>query len=449
MSKGREEKRQHPRIRKELALTAPPGIRTVTADVGEGGARFNTAESIAGPQIPLTISFPDGFELKADARLVWRRAYEKGASLYGVEFVGLQEGLKIELRRELIKSQVAPLLEGIKDSNIRGCVEQFFMRDMLEYTSEITLLAAQVDKEPAYSDELENKFAHLNNQILLKGFCLGELIDDSRIMDEQKKHFRSLVGTWAYKSPIVRRAFEKPCGYPADFSLLEAIYDNWPQARGGIGLYFDRYFLNNPYVVAVRSRKDRFCEILTREIRQHTRGTLRIFAVACGPCREIRDIPPAAFKGHKVHCTCLDRDEQALSFARGATASLPAEVSFHFVKEDVMELSKEPYPTGRFLAQDLIYSVGLIDYLPDRSLKSFVRFFFGLLKPGGRLVLTHKNKEKNFSPLPPDWFCDWRFVARSKDEVMHLFYSAGIEGFAPAVSADEFNDIYYFTLTRH
>jgi len=126
----------------------------------------------------------------------------------------------------------------------------------------------------------------------------------------------------------------------------------------------------------------------------------------------------------------------------------PKNVEFKFIKEDIMNLIKDE--STAFLAdrQDLIYSIGLIDYLPDRVLKKLIAILYQLLKNNGKLILTHKNREKTFPPIPPDWFCDWKFVPRNKEEVIKLIYTSGISEFSFSVESDDFEYIYYFTLTR-
>jgi hypothetical protein len=69
--------------------------------------------------------------------------------------------------------------------------------------------------------------------------------------------------------------------------------------------------------------------------------------------------------------------------------------------------------------QDLIYSIGLADYLPDRVLGRLLSFLISLLVDGGRLVIAHKDISA-YKPLPPNWFCDWNFYSRGKAYLFNL-----------------------------
>lgn len=449
MTKIPEERRLYPRIKSNLKVDILEDINGNSIDLSEDGLSLNSQETISSPTVSLQINFPDlTSPFKINARLVWKRDLESGGSLYGMEFVGLNEIQKSELRKELIKSQISGLLHDIKDSSIKKDISYFFLKDMLEYINKILKLISLISKEKEYSLELEKEFERLNNEILLKGYSLEEVIEHKITIEKIKEHFRFLVGTWAYKSPIVKRAFEKPRGYAGDYLMLETIYNNKPFSSG-IGLYFDKYFLNNPYAVAVRYRKDKLREIIKKEIEQSNSEIIKIFNIACGSCREIRELPMDLFKGKTVIFTCLDWDEEALEFSKQAVKNLPGNVKFNFLKEDILKIIKDVSSLDKFPKQDIVYSIGLIDYLPDRILKMFMQFFYRILKEQGMLFLTHKNKEKTFSPLPPGWFCDWKFVSREKEEVIGLFYNCGIENFFLSTEVDEFNDIFYFTIVKH
>jgi len=449
MDKNLEDKRRFPRVKANVRLKTTKNVLSESIDLSEGGISFDSNEVISSPTISLNINFPEEkSELKVDARLIWERSLEDGKSIYGVEFIDLDETQKSILRKELIMTQIKSLLNEIKEPQVKKDISNFFLKDMLVYISEITRIASFVSKHYEYSEEMERKIIHLSNEILLKGYCLEELIENKIIMNKNKESFRFLVGAWVYKSPMIKRAFDKPKGYPGDYLMLESVYDNQPLAKSGIGVYFDKYFLSSPYAVAVRCRKDKLREFVEREIKQEASKNIKIFDIACGSCREIIEIPVTSFKGKAITFSCLDWDEDALEFSRNKVSNFPSNVKFNFIKEDIMKLIKDFSLINSFENQDLVYSIGLIDYLPDRILKLFLQFFYGILKVKGKLILTHKNKEKTFSPVGPDWFCNWKFVPRSKEEVVHLFYSSGIKDFSLSTEVDEFNDIFYFTFIK-
>jgi hypothetical protein len=267
-------------------------------------------------------------------------------------------------------------------------------------------------------------------------------------MQKAKDSFRHLLGTWAYKSAIMKRGFDKPRGYPGDYKMLEIVYDNKPISKS-IGRYFDNYFLKNPYAVAVRIRKDRLREMLRDFFNETKLNKVNVLNIACGSCREIKELIPSLKTKNHITFNCLDWDDEALQFSKNVLLPIaPNNVKFNFIKEDVMNIVRGGHIVQSLEKQDIVYSIGLIDYLPDRILSKLICALYQLMQKDGKLILTHKNKEKTFPPVPPDWFCDWKFVSRNKEEVIALFHKCGMSNFSLSTEADDFEYIYYFTVTK-
>lgn len=449
MAKIREEKRAYPRIKTKLKLNISKNIRGETVNLSEEGLQFNSSDVISSPKISVRACFSEiNLEFKAKARFVWRRDLQDGSSLYGVEFVRLTKAQKAMLRKKLIEAQISGLLNEITSPELRLQIANFFLKDLLNYVNGIEKLIEHVSRKKEYSLEFEKNLDHLNILISLKGYCLEELLSHIPIMKKVKKNFRQLIGTWVYKSIIVKRAFEKPKGYPGDYKMLEIIYDNKPLSKN-IGLYFDNYFLKNPYAAAVRNRKDHFKTILQNFINKAESERIHILNFSSGSCREIREILPNLKTRSSIVFTCIDWDEEALEFSLNSVANTAhPHIKMRCVREDLIKILKNGALLESYGKHDLIYSMCLMDYLPDRALKKLIVSLYHLLKEGGKLIVSHQNREKTLPPVTPDWFCNWKFVPRDKDEVAKLFYTCGIPRFSLSTKSDEFSYIYYFTLTR-
>jgi len=348
--------------------------------------------------------------------------------------------------RNRIEQNINQLIEEIKIPEVKQNVYDFFVNDVLNYIDGVNKIVTESSSKNEYSLELEKKLETLNNQILLKGKKLEEEIKNNNIIEKVKDKFRELVGDFAYKGEIVKYAYEKPKGFPGDYKIIEIIYNN-KQLSQGFGRYCDEYFLKSPYAVAVRYRKDKLKEILKDYILNSNLNEIKILNLACGSCREIRELLEILDTKKYIYFTLIDWDEEALGFSKDELLKFNKNnIVFNFVKEDILHLIKKDLTN--FQKQDFIYSIGLIDYLPDKILKRLIYVIFQLLNEKGKIVLTHKNREKTFPPLAPDWFCDWKFVPRNKDEVINLFYSCDIKNFKIDVTSDEFEYIYYFNIVK-
>ena len=55
-------------------------------------------------------------------------------------------------------------------------------------------------------------------------------------------------------------------------------------------------------------------------------------------------------------------------------------VEYKFLNYNVLDFANNPLYFSKILGgKDLIYSIGLFDYLPDRIIKNLILFFYSLL----------------------------------------------------------------------
>lgn len=118
-----------------------------------------------------------------------------------------------------------------------------------------------------------------------------------------------------------------------------------------------------------------------------------------------------------------------------------------FFKRDIVGLIKSKKPAELLVKQHLIYSIGLADYLPNRVLKGLISFTFSLLYPSGKLIITHKDKDK-YKPLPPDWYCDWIFERRDVSDLIRLAEDAGISNYSIDIDWEDSNKIFFLIVTK-
>ncbi|MFA5287552.1 MAG: class I SAM-dependent methyltransferase [Candidatus Omnitrophota bacterium] len=331
--------------------------------------------------------------------------------------------------KKFIVGQVEPqgiesILNLISDPEIKQRVSDFWFKACIGYIDSVAKLSEKIGKEDLSSAEAEKLFFQLTDYIMDEARIIENEVKQKIIINKIKDAFRELVGEWIYKGAIVKRGFEKPRGYPGDYKVIEEVYDNAPLSKG-IGYYSDKYFLSNEYAVAVRNRKDKMKEILLSFFVEESNKPVRILNLACGSCREIKEV--FTDKGLKIKnklvFSLLDQDEEALDFARNSLKDFTHNVTFDFLKDDVLSLARKKESKEGLKDFDLVYSIGLADYLPDRLLKSFVKFCIEVLKPTGKFIIAHKDIEI-CKPTPPAWFCDWNFYGRNERDLKNLIASS-------------------------
>jgi SAM-dependent methyltransferase len=121
---------------------------------------------------------------------------------------------------------------------------------------------------------------------------------------------------------------------------------------------------------------------------------------------------------NKVDATLVDIDAEAVAFVRERrdAAGFQSQMILHQANLVYLAMGR----TSIDLApQDLIYSIGLIDYFNDRFVVNLMNYAYRLLKPGGRLILG------NFHPRNPialmDYVLDWKLIHRTEEDMDRLF----------------------------
>ncbi len=237
---------------------------------------------------------------------------------------------------------------------------------------------------------------------------------DENVREEVGAHVRRELHPYLMLTRIVERIYSKPRGYAGDFLTIRWMYDNETGGVGAGGQLIDTAFLERPAAKAVRNRRGLLAEVIEAAIE---RGG-QVMSLACGPAEELFDV--FAAKGPEaLSATCLDIDLQALALVADRRDQSGLSRRMRLEQANLVYLA-----TGRtkidLPEQDLIYSIGLIDYFQDRFVIALLNWIHDRLKPEGRVVLG------NFHPQNPDralmdHVLDWRLIHRDEDHMNRLF----------------------------
>ena len=128
------------------------------------------------------------------------------------------------------------------------------------------------------------------------------------LLKDVQRQYREAIWPWFGKSWFMQRALDKPRGYPGDYQMLTAIYNDVPKAKG-LGGYLDRFWLNLTLAKAVFGRMLSLRKFLNEEFATR-HGKIAVLDVACGACREFTEdfsIPSE----NVVALTCVDNDNHS------------------------------------------------------------------------------------------------------------------------------------------
>ncbi len=350
------------------------------------------------------------------------------------------------LDQDSIRDRIEPLLEKVADEKEKEAIKEFWYKHSIRYFDLLNSIDVSIQEGKAAPESEWEKVLKATEEVLLEGDKLEGILNDEDTIREVKRLFREAGLSWGGKSKIVAHAFLKPSGHSGDYGLVEIIYDNTTISEG-FGYCADKTFLEDQYARAVRSRKDKMKEILC-EFLKNCRSPADILSIACGSSREVREMfSENGFDGSKeIKFTLVDRDQEALNFSEKKLKDSPDYVTYEYMNHNVFDYVDQPEEYYKIIGKkDLIYTTGLADYLREGTFKKLISFAYNLLKPGGKLVIAHKDS-KRYKPLTPDWFCDWRFHLRDKTELIDIVNASGIKDFSLKIEREPVTNIIFFLI---
>ena len=325
------------------------------------------------------------------------------------------------------------LSKSISELDRNKILTEFLNSTLVEYTNELDALIIKINQnKSSINNNLFSKLKQMNDSIVLGAETTSRNIENPILLKKFKEFFRGTRPEYFYSSEIMEKGLKKLRGYPGDFEMMEYVYNNKVCSSSILGKYFDKYFIENAYAEAVRGRKDKMVELLIKFIDNSNTTGLSILNLPCGPARDVYELIEKGFKNkNSISITCVDQDTDALAFANKNISFSPSNLRINFKQGNILNYIRYPEKNRAELGVfNLVYSVGLADYLPDKLLKNMIKFSFGLLRKDGRLIFAFKIEDKDpFAPLPPKWFCDWEFVPRNLNASKKIISESGIENF--------------------
>jgi extracellular factor (EF) 3-hydroxypalmitic acid methyl ester biosynthesis protein len=239
----------------------------------------------------------------------------------------------------------------------------------------------------------------------------------------------AIVGDFAFRrsfphvllSSLMRRCHLKPRGAAVDFETREQIERNQAEGNGILGPYLDRWFLSSAVCRSLRDGRERMsATLLEVATRGRADGPVRVTSLASGTARELLEpFRPGRLPGVDLHATCVDVDHLALVRAMELARERGCLDHFRYFQCHPVYLAKGQESIV-LPPQDVIYSLGLAEYLDDDSAIALLDWSHDRLAEGGVVALT------NLDPPRPllafmEQILDWTIQPRDEDRVRTLF----------------------------
>jgi extracellular factor (EF) 3-hydroxypalmitic acid methyl ester biosynthesis protein len=223
---------------------------------------------------------------------------------------------------------------------------------------------------------------------------------------------------------VQRRAYEKPQGYAGDFRMMELTQADTLE---GETLYarFLQYFSQEMSLGKTVCARGQVAFDAISDVAKLNRP-VKIVSLASGPAMELRRfVKEAKVIEHKIDVFLVDQDEDALRNCLNALNKICAErgdnppIEFHCLHFSLRQIlapkkgAERELVNGILTNVDLVYSMGLFDYLPQPLAQRTVKELFGLLASGGKLLIGNLVRVPDSSWLI-EYASAWHLIYRDK-----------------------------------
>ena len=218
------------------------------------------------------------------------------------------------------------------------------------------------------------------------------------------------------------RWYSKPRGYAGDFLSIDHIYKNVATGAGRLGPLLDRCFLDVSAAVAVRNRRGVLAKAIHEAVASRSGEQAQVTSLASGPAQELFDVYAELPDPTKLKANLVDMDLQALAFVADKRDRLRLGKRMVTYNENLIFLA-----LGRksleLANQDLVYSIGLIDYFGDDMVIKLLDWVHTILRPGGKVILGNFHPDNNAKALM-DHVLEWKLIHRTEQDMDRIFQSS-------------------------
>lgn len=315
-----------------------------------------------------------------------------------------------------------------------------------EYIKQLKDFELRCNEPGADRKKLQAEITVLNESMLEACAEFERNVTDPFAVKTAQVEFREKTNPILSKSYCINRTRTWPQGHQGDYNTLEIAYKNAPLSEG-IGYYLDKYMLSLTISIAARERIIKLREMLQEELKN--RRNPKVLNIACGSCREVFELAPE-IKASGAKFTCVDLDEDALNYAldRFAHAGL-TEDHVELRKYNALRIFDFETAAMEFAMQDIIYSVGYFDYLPDGFLIKLLSSLYKLLTPGGTLIAAFKDANR-YRAQAYHWLVNWDgFLQRIEDDFERVLHYANIPEGALSMTRVDSGTIIFYSVKKY
>jgi SAM-dependent methyltransferase len=281
----------------------------------------------------------------------------------------------------------------------------------------------------------QDLYAYLYSKAVAVVYLAHDLLSEKSDLPKEEKLYwakwmKDKILPYVLQTGTASRFCTKPLGYAGDYLTLENIYRNVETGSTPIGIVVDRMHLDAPTSIVVRNRRkligDKLYDLFKKQ--QPTEQVpMTLLCIASGSAREVFDLYQNidnhnSFNINSLKTILLDFDKEALNFCGNWRDEEGWTEHISLVQETILNLI-----IGRskvqIIPQDVVYSIGLIDYFQEKHVIKLLNFIYSILKPNGSVILGNFHS-KNIYKEYLDEVVDWKLIHRTETDMHRMFMAS-------------------------
>lgn len=247
----------------------------------------------------------------------------------------------------------------------------------------------------------------------------ADFVDDPETLREARLMTESLVTQHLVEAPVLRRAYEKPRGYAGDYVVMQYYFDNDFVGATAFGMVFHKITNEHPLSAGVRTRSRAVAtQIAERSSGRGHLDPLRVLSLGCGIGAEVGLVHSASSSA--VAWTLIDQEDEALALAyRNARSLDPSGAQgpqISCVNVSFSQLFRGEVSPEAWGEQDIVFALGLFDYLPTPGAQLLLYALYERLRPGGTVFIGNAaGPNEHF--WEPELALRWSLIYRDRKEM--------------------------------
>ncbi|MBI3805050.1 MAG: class I SAM-dependent methyltransferase [Nitrospirae bacterium] len=262
-----------------------------------------------------------------------------------------------------------------------------------------------------------DRFVPIMNQIVVRFSPEEHLI--------HRNFFQQHLHPFLLLSPFVKRAYSKPLGYAGDYEMMDMLYRSHDQGESLFARVINRYCCQVTAARSVVKRVPYMLDRIGRTIDQVSRHkeAVSFTSIGCGPAMEIQELIQRNPMSDPCRVTLVDTEPEALHHCHERISRLKevtqSRTRVSFLNRSIHQLILDPDMTDSLGSQDLIYAMGLFDYLPTHIAKRLLQKLYRLLSDEGELIIGNLNAS-NDARYFMEYGAEWYVIYRTSQEMMEM-----------------------------